>query len=111
LISWIKAKTDELSQSSGNYELKKYADLFEEAIVTSVTAVNQIYVDGIKKKNGFLTKDEQAKAFEMAKEKTINIIGDTGVKALGTLYEDFYAWLETRIEYYVSRTKLSPPHQ
>lgn len=37
-------------------------------------------------------------AFQKAKDKALEILGDTTVTALGEIYGDFEAWLDTKIE-------------
>ncbi|MCX8130414.1 MAG: hypothetical protein N3I35_09975 [Clostridia bacterium] len=105
LIALVKSKIAEIGERTNGKELSMYADIAENAVITAVTAVNQVYVDELKRKNGKLTAYEQKVAFEMAKEKVLNILGDTTLKVLGTLYKDFDAWLDSRIEYYVNQSK------
>lgn len=105
IIAYIKKKTQELETGMKNTEMNRYIHLAEDAVATAVTSVNQIFVDGIKQRNSSMTPYEQKAAFGMAKEKALRIIGDKGIGVLKNLYRDFDAWLENRIEYYVSLSK------
>jgi len=105
LVTFIKKKTSEIEINVKNKELIKYIDIAERGVLMAVAAVNQTYVDSLKKQNGSLTEYEKKVAFVMAKEKTLTIIGETAVSALNLLYKDFGAWLESKIEYQVNRLK------
>ncbi len=108
LVAFIRRKTAEIEAGLKNEEMKKYVTIAENAIVTAVTAVNQVYVDSLKKANGSLTPYEQKVAFEMAREKTLNILGESSINALKELFKDLDSWLEGRIEYYVNISKTDP---
>lgn len=105
IIAFIKKKTAELDNSIKSKELTKYIELAENAIVSSVSAVNQIYVDSIKAKNGFLSSEEQRIAFNLCKEKVLRILGEKGVEALSYLFNDSQTWINNRIEYHVSQSR------
>jgi len=105
IIALIKKKTAQLDNSIKNKELSKYITLAESAIISSVSAVNQIYVDSIKAKNGYLSSDEQKIAFNLCKDKVLRILGDTGIAALQQLFNDSSTWINNRIEYHVSFAK------
>lgn len=57
----------------------------------------QTFVDSLKAEGKF-TKEKQLEAFQKAKDKALEILGDTVVKALNEVYGDFDAWIETKIE-------------
>lgn len=105
LIAYVKHKTSELENTIQKEELSKYLEIAENAIISSVAAVNQIYVDEIKDANGILSQVEQKNAFEMAKSKIFNIVGEAGISALNQLYKDCEAYLNNRIEYHVGLAK------
>lgn len=109
-ISFLKKKMAALEKNTLDTDLGKYWEIAENAIISCVSAVNQIYVDSIKKSNGFLTPDEQKIAFSMAKSRVLAILGDSGIKVLGKLYNDVNAWLDNRIEYQVRQAKNSIDH-
>lgn len=105
LIAYIKKKTSELQSRLQKEETSKYIELVEKAICSMVSTVNQIYVDDIKAVNGHLSAQEQKNAFEMAKTQIVKIAGDTAISALSQVYKDSEAYLNNRIEYYVSLAK------
>ncbi|MCX7745941.1 MAG: hypothetical protein N2645_03475 [Clostridia bacterium] len=105
LIAYIRQKTDDLEAKIKYKEIKEYVHIAEEAVISAVATVNQIYVDEIKKNNGVFLPHEQKIAFDMAKEKVVKILGETGLKVLGEVYNDLNVWLESRIEYYVNELK------
>lgn len=63
----------------------------------AVTYTAQTFTDALKAEGKF-TKEKQLEAFNKAKEKTLEILGDTAVKALGEIYGDFDTWVDTKIE-------------
>jgi hypothetical protein len=109
IIAFIKKKTAELQKNLDNRDLDKYLSIAEDAVITAVTTVNQIYTDDLKKKNGSLSPYEQKVAFEMAREKTLKILGNAALNMLSLIYEDIDSWLENKIEYYVNALKSTPP--
>lgn len=108
IILLIKKRTVEIENQLRNNELAKYLKMAENAVITAVTAVNQIYVSNLKKENGKLSSHEQKAAFEMARERTLKILGDPALKILREFYKDFDIWLENQIEFYVNQLKTNP---
>lgn len=89
---------------SKNETLKQYIEHAENAVITAVASVSQTYVENLKKSDIF---DEAAhkKAFEMAKQTALSIIGDDAKSAVNAIYKDFNKWLENSIEFYVNSKK------
>jgi len=58
----------------------------------------------LKKQGGF-TKEKQIEAFNMSKQKALEILGDTAIKALNEIYGDLDSWLNTKIEQVVFESK------
>lgn len=108
IIAWLKKKTAEFQHTIQSKELSKYLSMAENAVITAVTAVNQVYVDALKKENGILSPEEQKTAFAMARNKVLTILGETGIEAAKTAIADFDAWLESKIEFYVTYAKIDP---
>lgn len=106
IISFIELKTKQLTENIKNEKLKKYLGVAEDAIKTAVLAVSQVYVDTFKKENAF-TVDEQKKAFMIAKQKALSIMGE---KTIDVLKEELSSgevdlWIESKIEQYVKINK------
>lgn len=108
IIAFIRKKTAELEANINNKEMSNYIHIAETAIITSVTSVNQIFVEDLKKKNGKLSAYEQRVAFEMAKDRVLNILGEATIKVIQQVYKDFDTWIDNRIEYYVNQSKVNP---
>lgn len=68
-----------------------------DAVEQAAAFTAQIFVDALKSSGGF-TKEKQREAFQKSKDKALEILGDTTVAALGEIYGDFDAWIETKIE-------------
>lgn len=97
VVALLRKKTAQLQQGLDNDEAAKYMTMACDAVAQAVTYTAQTFVDALKSE-GVFTKEKQLEAFEKAKSKTLEILGDTAVAALGELYGDFDVWLNTRIE-------------
>lgn len=106
LIALSKSKIREMEQRVRHQSVQKVLGMAENAIETAVVAVNQTFVDTMKKKGTF---DEAAVAesFRMAKEKAAVLIGQSSLEIIGEIFADAEAWLDSKIECYVNRTKRS----
>lgn len=97
LVALIHQQTAQIEKEIDNETASKYMEMAAEAVVQAVTYTAQTFVDALKSSGGF-TKEKQQEAYEKAKDKVLEILGDTIVAALGEIYGDFDAWLETKIE-------------
>lgn len=97
LVALLRKKTDQLQQELDSETASKYMDMACDAVTQAVTYTAQTYVDALKAEDGF-TKGKQTAAFEMARNKTKQILGNTALEALNEIYGDFDAWLDTKIE-------------
>lgn len=97
IVALIRKKTAQLQQEADNKKAEKYMNMACEAVAQAVTYTAQTFVDTLKK-DGAFTAEKQLEAFEKAKNKTLQILGDTAVAALGEIYGDFDTWIETKIE-------------
>lgn len=97
LIALLRKKTAQLQQEVDNKTANKYIGIASEAVSQAVAFVAQTYVDALKDDNAF-SKDRQLEAFTMAKEKVLQILGDTAIDALNEIYGDLDLWLTTKIE-------------
>jgi hypothetical protein len=52
-VKWLNAKANEIKAKTDNAVLKKYIDMLNETISTTVIAVNQTYVDSLKEQDIF----------------------------------------------------------
>ena len=97
LVALLRRQTKEIEKDLNNETASKYMDMATEAVSQAVAYTAQTFVDALKAGGGF-TKEKQLEAFQKAKEKTLEILGDAAVKALGEIYGDFDAWVDTKIE-------------
>lgn len=104
LVAYMKKRTAELETSIENETAAKYITMASEAVAQAVTYTAQTFVDALKAEGGF-TKEKQLEAFNKAKTKTLEILGETAVDALNSIYGDFSTWLETKIEQVCRETK------
>lgn len=104
-VALLRRETARIEKELDNETASKYMDMACEAVTQAVTYTAQTFVDTLKSSGGF-TKEKQLEAFEKAKGKTLEILGDTTVAALNEIYGDFDAWLETKIEQVCREIKL-----
>lgn len=104
-VALLRRETAKIEKEIDNETAAKYMNMACEAVTQAVTYTAQTFVDTLKSSGGF-TKEKQLEAFEKAKNKTLEILGDATVAALGEIYGDFDAWLETKIEQVCREIKL-----
>jgi len=104
LVIGINAFGESIKAKMKDRWLDKYIDRATDMIETAVIAVNQTYTDAIKNTDAW-TPEAQAKAFQMAKEQAILIMGENARKAIKDLYGDMDAWVSAKVEMYVNKNK------
>ena len=97
LVALLRRQTQQIEEELDSETASKYIELATDAVEQAVTYTAQTFVDTLKAEGGF-TKEKQLEAFQKARDKVLEILGDTTVKALGEIYGDFDAWLDTKIE-------------
>ncbi|MBP3589225.1 MAG: hypothetical protein J6J61_01505 [Muribaculaceae bacterium] len=108
LVALLRRETAQLQQELDNNTASKYMTMACDAVAQAVTYTAQTFVDTLKAEGAF-TKEKQLEAFEKAKDKALEILGDTAVAALGEIYGDFDVWLETKIEQVCREIKVPAP--
>lgn len=103
--TYLKVKIKEYEEQLDNDKLNKYIDAATDAISKAVISVNQTYVDTLKKQGKF-DAESQAKAKQMAIDKAKELITEDSKEAIGTLYNDFEAYLNDAIEALVRENKI-----
>lgn len=103
VIKWLLDKY-------GNKYAQAGLEFLNGAIVAAVYAVNQVYVDEIKKarEDGELTAEEKRHAFDMAKDYILKQIPPLFLKAVKKLFggaENLNAYVDTQIEAAVKEAK------
>lgn len=97
LVALLRKKTAQVQKQIDNETANKYIGMACDAVTQAVMYISQTYVDTLKSEGAF-TKEKQLEAFTKAKDKTLEILGDTATAALNEIYGDFDAWLDTKIE-------------
>lgn len=77
----------------------------ENIVKQTVILVNQTYVDALKEE-GLFDKQAQKIAFDMCKEKVLDMLNDEAITAIEETFCDYEEWLRTLIEAYVRENKL-----
>lgn len=97
MVALLRRETAQIEKEIDNETVSKYMDMAVDAVAQAVAFTAQTFVDSLKAEGKF-TKEKQLEAFQKAKDKALEILGDTVVKALNEVYGDFDAWIETKIE-------------
>lgn len=97
VVALLRRETAKLQKQIDNETASKYMDMAVNAVEQAVASTSQTFVDDLKSSGGF-TKEKQREAFQKSKDKVQEILGDTTVVALGEIYGDFDAWINTKIE-------------
>lgn len=109
LVALIRRQTAQIEQELNNDTASKYMDMACDAVAQAVTYTAQTFVDALKAEGAF-TKEKQLEAFNKARNKALEILGDTTVAALNEIYGDFNSWIDTKIEQ-VCREIKEPPKE
>lgn len=97
LVALLNKYTAQLQQKNDNDTVDKYMSMACDAVTQAVTYTAQTFVDALKAEGAF-TKEKQLEAFNIAKGKVLDILGETAISALWEIYGDLDAWLDTKIE-------------
>lgn len=89
---------------SDNILIKKAYDDIIDIIIQVVKSTSQTYVDSLKNQNGF-TKEAQIEAFNITKQKILDLLSEEMKEFIVNKYGDLDLWLETKIEQVVKDNK------
>lgn len=106
LVQYLKAKGNQIADSTDNALASKYIKMLTETICTCVEATNQTYVESLKKTGAF-DEAAQKEAFNKTKEAVMNILSDEAKKYLANIYGDLDQFIESMIEAQVKLAKKS----
>lgn len=104
LVALLKRETSKIEEQIDNETAAKYIEMANDAISASVLYVSQVYVETLKKQNAF-TKEAQIEAFNMAKERVLDILSDTCINALNEIYGDLDKYMQAKIEEVIYESK------
>ena len=104
-IQIIRVKMDQIIDKQDNELFKKYLDMLTNTITNCVVAVNQTYVDTLKKRGEF-TSEAQKEAFEMVYKQVIATLTQEAREYLSEVYGDLDNFIKILIEAKVRENKL-----
>lgn len=106
IVMLLKTKIKEYTTMIDNEQLESYVNTAVDVIGMVVIQVNQTFVNELKKKGEF-TPEAAIEAKNRAIEECKKLISENSKMAIETLYNDFDAYLNSKIEELVNENKLS----
>ena len=104
IVKWINSKATELKAKTDNIYLKSTIEMLDNTISTAVVAVNQTYVDELKKENAF-TPEAQREAFKRVFTISVNSLTEETMNYLSTYIGNIQGYIENKIEQKVVESK------
>lgn len=103
-IAFLRTKISSINNNSSNELANRIRWEVETAVEDAVMAVNQTFVEELKKKNLF-DKEAQEEAFDRALDGTLKALSQSTVEFINNTYGDITIWLKDKIEAAVNRNK------
>ena len=103
-IAYLRTKISSINKNSSNELANHIRWEVESAVEDAVMAVNQTFVEELKKKNLF-DKEAQEEAFDRALDGTLKALSQSTVEFINNTYGDITIWLKDKIEAAVNRNK------
>ncbi|MBQ7144715.1 MAG: hypothetical protein IJR65_06115 [Oscillospiraceae bacterium] len=104
LVRFIDRKSAQVQEQTENEKIKALLAQVTDAVTTAVMFTNQTMVDALKK-NGSLSKEDQAAALQLSLDKALSLLSGVAKTALDDIYGDAAAYLTSRIEAEVKNQK------
>ena len=104
LCKFLYEKWSANKQTVNNQHIQDILDQIISMVLSCVTAVNQTFVDELKKKGEF-TADAAKEAFAMCKNMAVKMLTDEAKKIITDIYGDVDVYLDTLIESSVNQVK------
>lgn len=104
LVSFLKAKGNQIAENADNALASKYIKMLTETVCTCVIATNQTYVEALKKEGKF-DAEAQKKAFQMTYDAVMSILSKEAKDYLQSIYGDLDTFLTNAIEAQVKNNK------
>lgn len=101
---WISAKAEELKTQTDNELYWKYISMLRDSITTYVTAINQTYVDELKKQGKF-DLEAQKEAFKKVYENVLASLSEDVYVYLDEIMGDLNTYIINQIEATVKEQK------
>ena len=104
-VKWINSKANEIKVKTDNTYLQQCIEILDNTITTAVIAVNQTYVEELKKAGEF-NKEAQEEAFNKVFESVQATLTEEAVTCLQTALGDLEEYISNKIEESVVLEKL-----
>ena len=105
-INWLNAKANQIKEKTKSDLIDTYIDRLNDIISTTVVAVQQTYVEALKKKGEF-NIDAQKAAFQLAFDSVKGSLTDEALSLLTDAIGDLDDYITNGIEYSVLMNKNS----
>lgn len=105
VVQIIRVKMNEIAEKQENELAQKYINLLTDTITNCVIAVNQTYVDTLKRKGEF-GPEAQKEAFEMVYKQVLSNLTLEAKIYLTEIYEDLDEFIKILIEAKVRENKI-----
>ena len=103
---FVNIKAEEIKQKNDNDTFKKYIDMLNDTIQTTVIATNQTYVDALKAQGKF-DAEAQKVAFQMTYDAIMKTLGEEAKKYLSSAVGDLNSYITNAIESTVNISKVT----
>lgn len=104
ICKFLYAKWTEGKVKIENEKISTTLDNVVSMVLDVVTAVNQTFVDELKKKGEF-TEDTAKEAFNKSKETALKMLSEDAAEIIVSVYGDIDVYLDTLIEATVKQLK------
>ena len=104
ICKFLYAKWTEGKVKIENEKISTTLDSVVTMVLDVVTAVNQTFVDELKKKGEF-TEESAKEAFNKSKETALKMLSEDAIEIITTVYGDIDVYLDTLIEATVKQLK------
>ena len=104
IIAFLRTKISSINNNSSNELANRIRWEVESAVEDAVMAVNQTFVEELKKKNLF-DKEAQEEAYKQTRDNVLAIITDSQKALIESAVGDFEKWLKAQIEAQVAAAK------
>lgn len=108
VVQLIKVKMAQLAEKTEIDIFNKYTFMLTDTITSCVIAVNQTYVDTLKKQGRF-DKDAQKEAFRRVYDAVLEILKGDAYNYLNEVYSDLDDYIIALIEQQVREYKIEKP--
>lgn len=101
---FVNIKAEEIKQKNDNDTFKKYIDMLNNTIQTTVIATNQTYVDNLKEQGKFDAEAQQI-AFKMTYDAIIKTLSEETKRYLSEAVGDLNQYITNAIECTINENK------